>query len=167
MASQTRDYDKKKLLGQIYTPLHIVEKILTDTGFYSSDFDHSTILDPACGDGRFLIPAAQFIIKNSTPNEVEKRLENIYGWDIDPDAINMCRQNLDDLVVPLGLKISWNLFIINALEQIDSTQKFDLIIGNPPYIRIQHLPISQRQYVQTVYSFCNSGSTDAYVAFFS
>lgn len=166
MASQTRDYNQKKLLGQIYTPLHIVEKILTDTGFYHLDFNNNSILDPACGDGRFLIPVAQYIIENSTPYQLKQRLENIHGWDIDPDAINLCRQNLDDLVSSLDININWNLLTKNALEQFDSAEKFSLIIGNPPYIRVQHLPLSQRQYVQAVYSFCNSGSTDAYVAFF-
>ena len=166
MASKTRNYNQKKLLGQIYTPLFIVEKILKDSGFYNLDFDNNSILDPACGDGRFLVPIAQFIIENSPSEQLKKRLENLHGWDIDPETINLCRRNLDELLLGLNININWNLLNINALEQIESSEKFDLIVGNPPYIRIQHLPVSQRQYIQTTYSFCRSGSTDAYVAFF-
>lgn len=166
MASKTRDYDQKKLLGQIYTPLYIVEKILKDSGFDKLDFDNNSILDPACGDGRFLVPIAQHIIDNSPADQLKQRLENLHGWDIDLETIELCQRNLDELLSGLNIDINWNLLHANALERINSSQRFDFIIGNPPYIRIQHLPVSQRQYVQTTYSFCRSGSTDAYVAFF-
>jgi len=166
MASQTRTYNQKKLLGQIYTPLPIVEKILEDSGFYQLDPDQQSVLDPACGDGRFLVPIVKFFIENSSGEKLIQRLESVSGWDIDPEAIAQCRQNLDDLVRPLNLIINWKLFNLNALEQIKSAKKFDLIIGNPPYIRIQHLPVAQRKFIQSVYSFCSSGSTDTYLAFF-
>lgn len=166
MASQTKIYDQKKLLGQVYTPPHIVEKILKDTGFYHLNFDQDLVLDPACGDGRFMVPMAQFLIKTSEPNQLKRRLENMHGWDISEEAINQCRQNLTSLVSPLNLEVNWNLLNINALEQRISPEKFDLIVGNPPYIRIQHLPVAQRRFIRETYSFCRSGSTDAYIAFF-
>lgn len=165
MASQTRTYDKKKLLGQVYTPIHIVEKILSDTGFYNLDYRTQTILDPACGDGRFLITIAQNIIENSPKEYLKQNLENLHGWDIDADAIAACRHNLDELVKPFDLVIDWKLQNLDALKQIGQREKFDLIVGNPPYIRIQNLDSSQRQYVRKKYSFCKSGSTDTYIAF--
>jgi len=165
MASQARTYDQKKLLGQVYTPLHIVEKILGHTQFYSN-FSGKKILDPACGDGRFLVPVAQFILQNSPPELLGQNLLLINGWDIDLEALAICRENLDKLVADFDIKIAWNLHQLDALKQIDNEDRFDLIIGNPPYIRIQHLPDDQRKYVQSAYSFCKKGSTDAYVAFF-
>lgn len=165
MASQTRTYEKKKLLGQIYTPAFIVEKILDNSGFHQLDFSKNSILDPACGDGRFLVPIAKYIIENSPKENLKKNLENISGWDIDSEAIDLCRQNLEQLVSPLNLKVDWKLQNLDALQQIGK-QKFDLIVGNPPYIRIQNLSANQRQFIQRSYSFCKSGSTDAYVAFF-
>ncbi|MBE9462998.1 class I SAM-dependent DNA methyltransferase [Dyadobacter subterraneus] len=166
MASQTRTYEKKKLLGQIYTPSFIVEKILDNTGFHQLNFSKNSILDPACGDGRFLVPIARYIIENSPKEDLKQNLENIHGWDIDPEAIKICLQNLEELIAPLDLKIDWKLKNLDALQQIDGSQKFDLIVGNPPYIRIQNLSAKQRQFIQKSYSFCQSGSTDAYVAFF-
>jgi adenine-specific DNA-methyltransferase len=166
MASKTRTYDKKKLLGQVYTPFHIVDRILAQCGFYESDLPDKKILDPACGDGRFLIPIAQYIIKNSPPEHLRDKLRMINGWDIDPEAIASCRRNLDELISHAGIEIDWNLHVRDALRQRVSSEKFDLIVGNPPYIRIQHLPQKQRKYIQKHYTFCQSGSTDAYLAFF-
>ncbi|MEO6283452.1 MAG: N-6 DNA methylase [Dyadobacter sp.] len=166
MASQTRTYEKRKLLGQVYTPFHIVDKILKDSGFYDSDFTDKIILDPACGDGRFLVPIVEYIIKNTPANQIASRLEQIHGWDIDKEAITLCRQNLDDLLMPLGISIHWNLKRCDALKQKNTKKRYHFIVGNPPYIRIQHLPEEQRKFIQKEFSFCKSGSTDAYLAFF-
>lgn len=166
MASQTRTYSQKKLLGQTYTPLHIVEKILTETNFYQNISTPSTILDPACGDGRFLVPIVQYILENTPTNELETRLSKIEGWDVDPIALKACRKNLEELTTNLPFKVEWKLRKKDALRQIHSPKRFDLIVGNPPYIRIQHLPDKQRQFIKNTYSFCTNGSTDAYLAFF-
>lgn len=166
MASQTRTYARKKLLGQVYTPFHIVDKILGHCGFYEADLSEKRMLDPACGDGRFLVPMAEFIIRNTPADQIAMKLQQLHGWDIDQKALQQCRENLNALTAPLGIEVNWNLRKCDALKQWRSREKFDLIIGNPPYIRIQHLPESQRKYIQKHYSFCSTGSTDAFIAFF-
>ncbi|NJO00867.1 MAG: N-6 DNA methylase [Bacteroidia bacterium] len=104
----------------------------------------------------------------------------MYGWDIDPEAIRRCVQNLNQLVQPLGVEVrwnirqvQWNIYQADAIKKIESTLSakarhpaFDFIVGNPPYIRIQHLDEQQRRYIQKYYRFCKSGSTDMYIAFF-
>ena len=167
MASLTRVYNRKKLLGQVYTPPHIVDKILDETGMTSANFLGKKILDPACGDGRFLVSIVRRIITYSPPEKLAANLTQVNGWDIDAEALRQCRAALDEEVAPLGLKIQWNLQQIDALLQWNNrAARFDFIVGNPPYIRIQNLPEQQRQYLQTHYAFCGSGSTDTYVAFF-
>ncbi|KAA6439247.1 N-6 DNA methylase [Dyadobacter flavalbus] len=166
MASQTRTYQKKKLLGQVYTPFHIVDKILLDSGFYNADLNSCKMLDPACGDGRFLVPLAAHILKTAPREGVVEQLQNLEGWDIDPDAIESCRRNLDELIKPFELEVNWNLHQRDALKQFNSRKRYEFIFGNPPYIRIQHLSEKQRKFIQNKYSFCSSGSTDAFLAFF-
>ncbi len=165
MGSKSRTYDKKKLLGQVYTPAYIVDKILRQVGFYGS-FRAKKILDPACGDGRFLVPIANHIICNSQPEFIKDNLLLINGWDIDAHALSACRENLNKLLENTDIQVDWNLKQADALKQLDEEERFDFIVGNPPYIRIQHLPEEQRKYVQAVYSFCKSGATDLYIAFF-
>ena len=166
MASLTRTYDQKKLLGQVYTPLHIVQKILDAIGLDSPGFLGKPILDPACGDGRFLVEVVRRIIRISPAEKLTENLLCVHGWDIDARALSLCRQALDQELMPLGLSVPWRLSKRDALKLGKITETFDYIVGNPPYIRIQHLPEKQRTYLQKNYLFCRSGSTDTYVAFF-
>lgn len=168
MASLTKIYDNQKLLGQVYTPFFVVEKILFDVGFDNPSILGKTILDPSCGDGRFLTVVAEKIIQFSPKEQLKQNLEKIYGWDIDAQAIEYCLENLNELIKHLGIQVDWNIQIANSLKKITEidTPKFDFIVGNPPYIRIQHLEEAERIFIQSYYKFCKSGSTDTYIAFY-
>ena len=174
MASLAKSYSQEKLLGQVYTPRFIVCKILDDIGYNSCKILGKTIIDPACGDGRFLIEVVKRIIEFSPENDLKKNLECVYGWDIDEVAIIECRENLNYLVRNNNIDIQWNVNLTNSIEKyekpdlfaVSEFQKFDFIVGNPPYIRIQHLELAQRNYIQKNYDFCKSGSTDIYIAFY-
>jgi len=174
MASLVKNYSQEKLLGQVYTPNFIVCKILDDIGYNSCDILGKTIIDPACGDGRFLEEVVKRIIKFSSEKDLTKNLLCVYGWDVDEVAIKDCIDNLNNLIKEKNIKIQWNIEVTNSIKKIEitdlfnekETQKFDFIVGNPPYIRIQHLDLDQRQFIQNNYNFCKSGSTDIYIAFF-
>ena len=166
MASLSRTYDQKKLLGQVYKPSFVVQKILDESGINSSGFLGKPILDPACGDGRFLVEIVRRIVKYSSAADLENNLKQVYGWDIDQEALEQCRETLDKEIESKGISVDWNLVRTDALQEIESKQIFYFIVGNPPYIRIQHLPETQRIFLQKHYLFCRSGSTDAFIAFF-
>lgn len=176
MATLTKVYNSQKLFGQVYTPNFIVKKILDDIGYDSQKILGKKILDPACGDGRFLKEVVKRIIKYSPLEDLKENLLNVYGWDIDKDAIKLCIENLNNYINPLGINIEWNIYTNDSIKEIEFTQKnlfnqtpnkkFDFIVGNPPYIRIQHLDEKQRKYIQNRYKFCKKGSTDIYLAFF-
>jgi type I restriction-modification system DNA methylase subunit len=175
MASLAKTYEREKLLGQHFTPEFIVQKILDDVGYNSKSILGKSILDPACGDGRFLIEVVKRIIKYSSKNNLKKNLSFVNGWDIDPYAIQSCIENLNSLNELKGMKIDWNIHYADSIKRSSSylnlfsstvSYQFDYIIGNPPYIRIQHLNEEQRNFIQRNYRFCKSGSTDIFIAFF-
>lgn len=165
MASLSKTYSEEKRFGQIYTPTPIVEKILAACGYDSPTILGKKILDPACGDGRFLSVVVARIIAYSPKADLAKNLSFVYGWDIDEAAITSCKSNLDALIAPYQITVAWNIEVCDALHQMEENT-FDFIVGNPPYIRIQHLEAAQRKYIQTNYHFCKSGSTDIYIAFY-
>ncbi|MCX8481778.1 MAG: N-6 DNA methylase, partial [Sediminibacterium sp.] len=93
MASLVKNYSIQKTLGQIYTPFFIVEKILNDIGFNNTNILRKYVLDPACGDGRFLEEIVKRIIQFSEPENLKSNLLFVYGWDIDDNAISSCINN--------------------------------------------------------------------------
>ncbi len=165
MASKQKIYSHEKLNGKIYTPEFIVQKILDDVAYNSEQILKKTIVDPACGDGRFLIEIVKRIIQFSKQENLEENLQYVYGYDIDPDAVEHAKFQLNQLIKPYEFKMKWNIFVQNTLKQNPSIP-FDFVVGNPPYIRIQHLDKSDREFIQKHYKFCKKGSTDIYIAFF-
>jgi adenine-specific DNA-methyltransferase len=166
MASLVKTYNEEKLFGKIYTPQHIVEKILDDVGFSGSSILGKLIIDPACGDGQFLTEIVKRIIYNSPQADIKENLSAVYGWDIDQQAVKECINNLNFLIKPLNISLVWNISCCNSILNNNSTVKFDFIVGNPPYVRIQHLDTEMRQYLQKQYICCKSGSTDLFIGFF-
>ncbi len=176
MASLVKEYTKEKLTGQIFTPFYIVDKILDDVGYNTPDILGKKIIDPACGDGRFLIKIVERIIQYSPKEKLVENLQNVYGWDIDETAIYEAINKLNQIIKPFNIIVNWNITTTNSLHKGNLKQdlfsfnepieKFDFVVGNPPYIRIQHLDIQERKFIQNNYNFCKSGSTDIYIAFY-
>ena len=165
MGSLNKQYSGEKLSGKVYTPAFVVEKILDDAAYNSPSVLGKRIIDPACGNGRFLQKIVERIIRFSPREYLPQNLRKVHGWDIDPAAIEQARRRLDALIAPLGIRTDWQLQCRDALRS-DETGSFDFVVGNPPYIRIQHLTEQERKFIQTHFRFCKSGATDIYIAFF-
>ncbi len=177
MASLVKAYTKEKLTGQIFTPYFIVDKILDDVGYNSPHILGKKIIDPACGDGRFLEKIVARIIKFSPKDKLSENLQYVYGWDTDPYAVEEAIKKLNRLIKPYNVIVNWHISVTNALHKGTNmnrdvsytpqpVEKFDFVVGNPPYIRIQHLDENDRQFIQKHYQFCQSGSTDIFIAFY-
>jgi len=170
-----REASHKKINGIVYTPKWIVELIL-DKLDYKENIEEKKIIDPACGDGAFLsIVVKRFIescLKNEKQLEEIKRLleKNIYGIDIEKIAVDNCKIKLKEVTKEYGIfDIEWNILEDDSLEKrrfSNMFNTFDFVVGNPPYIRIQHLGKERRSKIQNDWSLCKYGSTDIFIAFF-
>ncbi|MCX7759409.1 MAG: N-6 DNA methylase [bacterium] len=166
---------REKREGIIYTPSEIVDIIL-DNIEYTKDIYDKKIIDPACGTGAFLINVVRRFIEDCIAKEFDsvkiKNLlqNNIFGFDIDPFAILSCKSNLEREARKYGIyDVKWNILNIDSLD-MSKVKKyfnfFDYVVGNPPYIRIQHMEKDNRKKIQQEWLFCRIGSTDVYIAFF-
>ncbi len=166
---------RKKANGIVYTPQKIVELIL-DNIEYENNIYNKKIIDPSCGEGNFLIIVVERFLRdciknNFNSNKIRKLLhDNIFGFDIDKNALSKCKTYLNNISQKYGInKIEWNILNIDSLEKYKIKKffnSFDYVIGNPPYVRIQHLGKERRERIQKDWSFCRNGSTDIYIAFF-
>ncbi len=160
---------RKKTHGVVYTPRRIVDLILDESGF---DGARGKIMDPACGEGAFLCAAAERILAVNGKGGAALRAEletRIFGADVDLRALNECARRLSAIAAKAGLPpIKWNLRrgdILAPGAAGDYFGRFDFVVGNPPYVRIQNLGEERRRALQQNWKLCACGSTDIYIAF--
>ena len=104
-----KNLKKRKEQGIYYTPKFIVDYIVQnalgpvlDKCKSVNDLQKIKILDPACGSGSFLVAAMNFLIKkyeefNIKPDgllKIQVLKDNIYGVDLDQQAVELARLNL-------------------------------------------------------------------------
>ena len=154
--------------GAVYTPQWIVDKILDETLPDITDPGREiTMCDPSCGDGAFLTVFAMRVLSSLPRHGAIHTLKNISGFDINEEAVNRCRVNLDRVLSEKypNERIVWDLRIMDVVsEEIPPHYKgrFNVVAGNPPYVRIQNM---DRANIVSRWSFLK-GATDLYMAFF-
>lgn len=164
---------KNRDLGQIFTPLWTVEKIL-DAVDLTADNDailDMRVLEPSIGEGIFFQELVRRILtacrrlRVNTAHTVDILENNIVGIDIDPDLTDVAIRNLDYVLRTEGFTgdVAWNISPLNAMEYAPQ-QRFDRVVGNPPYIRIHHMDADLRESVRRFAS--STGTTDLYVIFY-
>ena len=164
-----------KQAGVVYTPPHVVAFMLDD--LLPSDPKSVRICEPACGDGAFLAGCVQRICEKI--GEFGPRagyldsLEWLTGFEIDDQAVEACKARLTSVCHQvLGSEappVDWQirrLDILNRAEWRRHANSFDYVVGNPPYVRIQHLEHDRREQIASGgWRFMN-GCGDLYFLFF-
>ena len=152
----------KKQNGVVFTPQWVVDFIIEEILNSQKINGDEKILDAGCGEGIFTIIAAQKFSELSG-KKIEKVIEdNIYFTDISEEYIEKTKQNLQKLS---KTKIKKYNAIADDFCFHNFDEKFDFIIGNPPYVRIQNLN-DRKEQLQKKYITASSGSIDLYFCFF-
>lgn len=148
---QRRGREEKRRQGQFYTPEDLVRQVFGATRLPPAA---GNLLDPACGDGAWLVPAAEAWVQAKVPQP----LERLWGYDLDPEALLVCLARLA-AAAPGG---GWP-----HLEQRDFLRhppgaRFAAVVGNPPY-RV-NLDPGLRQHLTEIYETAE-GEKDLYTFF--
>ncbi|NDB58883.1 hypothetical protein EB001_10575 [bacterium] len=95
MSGIDRMSDRVKSTGEIFTPTELVIEILQKMIYDDCQIfaPGKTIMDPACGDGQFLVPVKWLKILHYGMSE-EDALNDIYGVDIMRDNVDLCKTRL-------------------------------------------------------------------------
>lgn len=121
-----QDSNDGKLNGRYYTPLPLAQAMVGKL----SSFNPRTILEPSCGRGVFLpLAARQFPSASITAIDNDTKAM--------AHAKDVCQEYRQ---VTLEACDFFDFF-----RESKGRGEFDLIIGNPPYIRYQYLTEAQRE----------------------
>jgi adenine-specific DNA-methyltransferase len=157
-------YKKKK--GVFYTPPEMITNILLPFNHQLSE--KLSILDPAVGCGFFLSECYDMIQKSSTNRDQTHRIlleETLNGMDIDKMAV---------MITCLVLVLKNRNYrhpagIIHGdflTEELQPEVKYDIIVGNPPYIGHKKLDSNYKMVLKKKYNQVYYNKGDIYFCFF-
>lgn len=133
----------------VLTKPHVVDLILDLAGYTPrKNLTTLALLEPACGRGAFLLPAVRQLLgsarQHCTP--VERLRDAILAYDIDESHVESSRAALVELLQGDGLAALTardlaERWVVHADYLLaPQSRRFDFVVGNPPYIRIEQIP---------------------------
>lgn len=207
----SRDAGKRKEQGIYYTPTYVVDYIVRhalqpvlDKCDTIEKLMRVKVVDPSCGSGSFLIKALEVLNEKyksfGEPGDESTKLvalvNNIYGVDLDRQAVEIARLNLLINSLDKKMKLPFltdNIKCGNSLisgtddglkkcfgknfqdkkpfnwkEEFPTVFKqggFDVIIGNPPYVRNRELDARDKKFFGERFE-SSTGQYDLYQLFF-
>ena len=106
MSSIDRDKQRIQSTAEIFTPTDLVIEMLSNIDINRLGAG-KTVLDPACGDGQFLIAVKCVKIYIHQMTE-EEALNDIFGVDIMRDNVDLCKKRLGGGTILMGDSLNPN-----------------------------------------------------------
>jgi hypothetical protein len=157
---------KGKASGAYYTPVPLVDFMLQELEDRSPLGTRRRVFDASCGSGTFLVQCYRRMIEQHLrqsggerpkPSELRELLvKNVYGMDEDEDACRVAELSLIltmlDYIETLDLSrnpnfkipdlhnrniFHGNFFAPNCRFSTEEAEKFDWVVGNPPWVELK------------------------------
>lgn len=155
---------------QVFTPSNYVEELLDCVG-YTENLYGKKILENSCGEGNVLVVVVQRYIDDCKRQGLSRTkiknglFKDIYGVEIDPEKVQKCIKNLNDVLVKNSInQVNWQICNEDYLRKSD-TLKYEFIVGNPPYITYKEMDDSDRKFLKDKFESCKKGKFDYCYAF--
>ncbi len=161
--------------GAVYTPSYIrnyiVRQVLHST---TRPLDICLCADIACGCGAFLYTLAEIIHKR-TQLPFATIYHHLFGVDISEMSITRAKILLSLVALLHGEYIKdedFNLYCGNtltfdfmSLPVVQENDGFDIVVGNPPYVRSKHIDAATKLLLPR-WQTSRTGNSDLYIPFF-
>jgi N-6 DNA Methylase len=181
---------ERKRLGEYYTAEEVVDYILKQTGIADDRaIMQKRILDPACGSFTFgvrsLIPLLNAGTHLSPANKIQLVRNCLIGYDINPFSVFLSHLSLLFATLDIYLQAKqksadytipgFNIHNRNSLTFVSETEELhdmpddsdeaieevaDYVIGNPPFVRNERLPLDDRAVLSDIFAAIKSKNTD-------
>lgn len=190
---KNKSLDDRKAKGVFYTPIEVVDYMIKET-IGSLDFvknPYIKIIDISCGVGYFLIRYYETLFDLYSKSyeeiialnpELKEKLNrdnigqfivenNLWGVDIDEEAVVMVRDALDKAA---GCKCKSNIIcadsLLDYLENTENSEfwnhQYDCVIGNPPYIGHKGVSLDYKSKLYLYYKDVYKDKSDISYCFF-
>ena len=161
--------------GAVYTPKFIRDYIVSQVlHSVNKPLDACLCADIACGCGAFLYTLAENIHER-THVSFTTIYHHLYGVDISEVSTIRAKILLALVALQHGEIVDdndFNLFSCNSLTfdfkslpAIQQNSGFDVVIGNPPYVRSKHIDAETKQLL-SLWQTSHVGNADLYIPFF-
>lgn len=163
----------RKSAGVHYTPKDLADFVarkIADVWALEADQSVVRVLDPAVGEGELLLALCD------TLNQRNKVPIEAHGFDIDQTALQEAESRLRNKLPQVTIDFSCGNFLEEVASRysvesvpslfsdlVNKSEKFDLVIANPPYVRTQVMGASQSKDIRKQFKL--SGRVDLYHAF--
>lgn len=170
---------ERKKSGTEFTPQEIVDFMYESIGYKGEIVLKSKLFEPSCGSGIFVVEAIKRILSETESKEKEyiKKLlledTIVEAIDINPVNIMVTKYLIICILIEHGIELDKSdiidfikflpIHLENALD-VNENKKYDFIVGNPPYIRLQNLDLNYRNFIKDNFKSA-TGRFDLYVCF--
>lgn len=129
-----QDSSEQKLRGAYYTPIKLANFIVK----HFATENIAKVLEPSCGDGVFL--------DSMQEQHLLTKVKKFTAVELDKSEAQKVKTNYRELK---NVDVKTEDFFLFYEKNI-SKVKYDLILGNPPYIRYQYLTEDQRESLSSI-----------------
>lgn len=155
--------------------VHPVDKcLLTLTQADSSKLVCAKVFDPTCGTAEFLLSAINLklrIVDCDSDDAILNLVSTIYGNDIAEESILLSKIRLffavimivkdKSVAVKLAKILNKNFTTLDYIINNSISPKYDIIVGNPPYVEYRKLPVKPSTNYGNSYADVLRNSIDA------
>jgi hypothetical protein len=174
-----KDIPLDKSVGAVFTRPEIVARMLDLAGYVPGDkrLATTTVLEPSCGDGAFLSEVVERLIQSerissAVPNWNDIILDDaIRAIDIDEATLIEARRIVVDKLHGAGCtplrsaELAEKWIVAGDFLLSEWPHQFELVVGNPPYVRIEALPPRLLKHYRDLVTTATDRA-DLYIAFF-
>lgn len=155
--------DHRSTNGIYYTPPALTARLIDLAKDAGIDWTTARCLDPTSGGGAFLTPIAQTIARSLAHCDPRIIMENvgnrIRGFELDPFGAWLAQVTLDGAMLAIsraaGVRLPVVVTVCDSLRRSPPKEKFDLVIGNPPYGRIKLTAEDRVRFKRSLYGHSN------------